>query len=149
MQTLTAGSPASRAPIWLRGSAIVGILWNAYGVYQFANSFTEAGRAAMIAGMTPAQSQAYLSLPGWVGVVFSVGACCGLLGTIALALNRRVALPVLVTSFIGYGLLFAGDTVHGVFDGAPGQLIILSFVVLIATAMLWVSWVAGRRGLLR
>ena len=149
MQTLTAGSPASRVPLWLRATATFGILWNAFGVHQFANAFTDAGRAAMTAGMTAAQAQAYLSLPGWVSVVFAVGACGGLLGTIALALNRRIAWPVLVASFIGYGLLFAGDTVHGVFDGAPGQLIVLSVVVLIAAALLWTAWLARRRGLLR
>ena len=149
MQTLTAGPPASRVPIWQRATAIFGILWNAFGVYQFANSFTEAGRAAMTASMTPAQAQAYASLPGWVSVVFAVGVIGGLLGTIALALNRRIAVPVLVASFIAYGLLFAGDMVHGVFDGAPDQLIVLSFVVLIAAAMLWTSWLTVRRGLLR
>jgi hypothetical protein len=39
--------------------------------------------------------------------------------------------------------------VHGVFDGASGQLIILAIVVLIAAAMVWTSWLAERRGLLR
>jgi len=149
MQTLLTGSPASAVPIWLRVTSIFGILWNALGVYQWAQTFTQAGRAAMTAGMTSAQAQAYLSLPGWVSVVFAVGACGGLLGTIALALNRRIALPVLAASFIGYALLFAGDALNGVFDGAPGQLITLSFVVLIAAAMLWTSWLAERRGLLR
>jgi hypothetical protein len=149
MQTLMAGTPSSPVPLWLRAAASFGVLWNAFGVWQFANSFTQAGRAAMTAGMTEAQAQAYLSLPSWVSVVFAIGTCAGLLGTIALAINRRIAVPVLAASLTGYGLLFAGDAIHGVFDGAPGQLIILAFVVLIAAAMLWTSWLAGRRGLLR
>jgi hypothetical protein len=125
------------------------MLWNAFGVCQFANSMTEAGRGAMTSGMTSAQAQAYLSLPGWVSVVFAIGACGGLIGTIALVLNRRIAFPVLTASLFGYGLLFAGDAVYGVFDGTPGQLVLLACVVLIAAALLWITGLARKRGLLR
>ncbi len=149
MQTLLAGSPAFPAPIWLRATAFMGVLWNAFGVYQFANSFTEAGRAAMTASMTTTQAQAYLSLPSWVTLAFAVGAVGGLIGTLALLAKRRVAQPILLTSFVGYCLLFSGDYYYGVFDGAPGQLLILSTVVLIAAAMLSTAWFAQRRGLLR
>jgi hypothetical protein len=150
MTASIAALPAfSRGPVWLRAAALFGILWNAFGVFQFANSYTAAGRAAMTAGMTAAQAQAYLSLPAWVGLAFAVGACGGLVGAAALALNRRIALPVLWASFVGYVSLFAADAAHGVFDGTPGQLIVLAFVVAIAAALLGASTLAARRGLLR
>jgi len=149
MQTVLAGPTASRTPTWIRIAALLGILWNAFGVYQLGHSFTQAGRAAMTSGMTSTQAQAYLSLPGWISAVFAIGACAGLLGTIALAMNRRIALPVLVASWTGYALLFIGDTCHGVFNGSPGQLVTLVFVVLVAAAMLWTAWLARKRNLLR
>jgi hypothetical protein len=46
-------------------------------------------------------------------------------------------------------LLFAGDVAYGVFAALPLQLAILTVVVLIAAALLAVSWLADRRGLLR
>jgi hypothetical protein len=144
-----AGNPAVRTPSWLRSMSTLGILWNAFGVYQFANSFTPGGRLAMTTGMTGTQAQAYLSLPGWTSAVFALGALGGLAGSSALALGRRSAWPALVASFIGYALLFTGDAMHGVFDGSPGQLVTLAVVVLIAALMLLATWHARQRGLLR
>lgn len=149
MNALTVESTALRVPSWLWAASVLGVVWNVYGVYQFAGTFTQAGRAAATAGMTNAQAALYLSLPGWISVVFAVGVFGGLIGSILLALRRHLARPVFAASLAGYGLLFAGDTYHGVFAAMPGQLAILTVVVLIAAALLWASRLAGKRGLLR
>ncbi len=148
MQAMTVESAAPRVPFWLRVVAIVRVLWNLYGVYQCAGTFTQAGQAAMTAGMTPAQAQVYLSLPDWISGAFAIGVAGGLIGSILLALYRHIAGPVLAASLVGYGLLFAGDAYYGVFAVIPGQLAILAVVVLIAAAILWTSRFAGQRGLL-
>jgi hypothetical protein len=119
-----------------------------YGVYQYAGTFTQAGQAAMTAGMTAPQAALYLSLPGWISVVFAVGVFAGLVGSILLALRRHVARPVFAASFVGYGLLFTGDAWYGVFAAIPSQLVILAVVVLIAAALSLASQLAGKRGLL-
>jgi hypothetical protein len=54
----------------------------------------------------------------------------------------------LAASFVGYGLLFAGDVYHGVFAAIPSQLVILAVVVLIAAALSWASRSADKRGVL-
>lgn len=149
MQTLTLEPTPSRAPAWLWAVALLGGLWNVYGVYQFAGTFTPAGPAAMTAGMTPAQAEIYLGLPAWISVVFAVGVFGGLVGSIALALRRRIAVPVFAASLAGYVLLFAGDAWYGVFAAIPSQLAILAVVVLIAAALFWISRLAARRGFLR
>lgn len=149
MQTSTAGTRASLVPRWLSAAAVLGIAWNVYGVYQFAGTFTPAGQAAMTAGMTSAQAAVYLSLPGWIGLVFAIGVFGGLAGSFALALRRRIAQPVFVASLLGYALLFAGDASHGVFAAVPSQLAILAFVVLVAVALVWAARFADQRGLLR
>ncbi len=148
MQTLTLDSPASRVPAWLWAAAALGVVWNLYGVVQFAGTFTPAGQAAMTAGMTGSQAALYLSLPGWISGVFAVGVFGGLAGALLLALRRRAARPVLAASLLGYGLLFAGDAYHGVFAAIPAQLAILAMVVVIAAALSGVAEVASRRGLL-
>lgn len=137
------------SPNWLVGVGGLGVVWNLYGLYQFAAGFTPAGRAAATASMTGAQAALYLSLPAWISVVFAIGVFGGLIGSIALLLRRQTALPIFAASFVGYSLLFAGDVAYGVFAALPLQLAILTVVVLIAAALLAVSWLADRRGLLR
>jgi hypothetical protein len=145
---MTIDSRAPRLPNWLWAASVLGILWNLYGVYQYAGTFTQAGQAAMTAGMTASQAALYLSLPGWISAVFALGVSGGLVGSILLALRRRAARPVLGASLFGYALLFAGDAHHGVFAAIPSQLAILALVVLIAAALAWASRLAGQRGLL-
>lgn len=149
VQSLAIESSASRVPTWLWAAPALGITWNVYGLYQFAGSFTQSGQAAMTAGMTASQAALYLSLPVWISVVFGIGVCGGLLGSTLLFSRRSASRPVLVASFIGYALLFSGDTYFGVFSAIPAQRAILTVVVLIAAALLWLSWLAGKRGLLR
>jgi hypothetical protein len=149
MQTLTLDSTPSRMPPWLWAAAILGSLWNIYGVVQFAGTFTTAGQAAMTAGMSPEQAAIYLGLPAWIGVVFAFGVFGGLAGSIALALRWRIAVPVLAASLVGYVLLFAGDAGYGVFAAMPGRLAILAVVVLIAAGLFWTARIAARRSLLR
>jgi hypothetical protein len=69
MQTLTIDGAASRVPNWLWAVSALGVLWNAYGLYQFVGTFTPAGQAAMTAGMTTAQAEVYLGLPVWISVL--------------------------------------------------------------------------------
>ena len=47
VHSLAVESSASRIPIWLWAAAALGIIWNVYGLYQFAGSFTPSGQAAM------------------------------------------------------------------------------------------------------
>lgn len=149
MSVQTIDARSGRIPIWLWGVGSLGVAWNLYGLYQFAAGLTPAGRAAATAGMTSAQAELYLSLPAWISVVFAIGVVGGLIGSTTLLLRRRMALPIFAASFVGYILLFAGDVAYGVFAALPLQLTILTVVVLIAAALLAVSWLADRRGLLR
>lgn len=149
MTALNAHPPPKTAPFWLRAAAILGLAWNLFGVYQYIGTFTAAGQAAMTAGMTPEQAQLYLGLPAWISVVFAIGVFTGLAGSLALALRRRMALPMFVVSLIAYVLLFAGDLYHGVFAAIPVQLAILAAVVLIAAGLLWITRIGALYGFLR
>lgn len=149
MTALTLDAHRHRAPAWFRGMAGFGVLWNLYGIHQFIGSLTPEGRSAMAAGMTAAQAQVYFSLPAWLTAVFALGVFSGLLGSLALAARRAIALPVLAVSLAGYAALFAGDLHFGVFEALPGQLAILAFVVVVAVALLGTASAARTRGLLR
>lgn len=66
----------------------------------------------MTAGVTEAHAALYLERPAWISVVFALGVFGGFIGSVALALRRRMAVPVLVASLVRCILLFAGDTLH-------------------------------------
>lgn len=135
-------------PVWLITVAILGLVWNAYGVYQFVGSLSQTSAKLMTAGMTAEQAELYLSLPIWITLVFAVGVFAGAAGSIALFLRKAVALPIFAISLIGYLLLFAGDVYYGVFNSIPEQLAILGLVVAIAVLLLGVTRFAKVRGLI-
>jgi hypothetical protein len=136
----------ARGPTTLLVAAGAGILWNAYGVWQFALSFFQTRDSLVATGMTPSQAELYLSLPGWISVAFAIGVFGGLVGSVALLMKRVVALPVFGVSLAGYAVLFAGDAYYGVFANIPSQLVILAIVVAIAAALLAVTFHARNRG---
>ncbi|MFW2357214.1 hypothetical protein [Hydrogenophaga sp.] len=149
MQALMETPPGrSGTPLWFWSMAAFGLLWNLYGVYQFAGSLGATTQSLVAAGMTPAQAEVYLALPAWISTVFAVGVLGGLVGSLALLARRRWAAPLFTASLVGYALLLAGDAYHGVFDSMPSQLAILAFVVLVAVGLLMTTRLASRRGLL-
>jgi hypothetical protein len=142
-------TPSRRLGGALRLAAAGGIAWNLFGSWQFAASFGATPDILMARGMSEAQAALYAALPAWMDLVFALGVFGGLIGSIALAARRRVALPVLAVSLVAYVLLFGGDAAYGVFDAIPGQLAVLSAVVAIAAALGAAAVFARHRGWLR
>ena len=149
MQVLSWGSAGARRPYWLWAAAGFGVLWNLYGLYQFVGTFSQTHASLMSAGMSAAQAEVYLALPGWVNAMFGIGVVGGLVGSLALAAGRRGSQAILAVSLAGYLVLFAADAYHGVFASIPGQLAILAFVVLVAALLLAAARRAVSLGLLR
>lgn len=92
MTTLTTGAlPVSKAPIWFWAAAASGLIWNVYGVYQFAGTFSQTEESLMAAGMNSEQATVYFALPAWITVVFAVGVFAGLTGSMLLLMRKTVA----------------------------------------------------------
>lgn len=133
----------------LRLAAIGGILWNAFGVFQFYMSTFSTVDSMMGLGMTQAQAELYASLPLWMPLVFGVGTVGGLVGSLLLLARNRLAVPVFALSLAGYVALFVGDWLLGVFAAfGMTQVITLCFVVGIAALLLWGSRRWAAKGLL-
>ena len=135
-------------PTWLWLAGGLGVLWNAYGLYQFIASFSQTRESLMAVGMTASQAELYLSLPAWISAAFAIGVVGGLVGSVALLMKSIRAVQIFGVSLAAYIVLFSGDVYHGVFANIPAQLVILSVVVLMAAALLWVSIRAKKRDLL-
>jgi len=127
-------------PKWFWLAAGLGLAWNIFGVVQYLSTAGASVDALVRGGMTPAQATLYHGLPVWMGWSFAVGVFGGALGSALLLLRRKAAVPVFAVSLVAYVVLYIGDITLGVFEafGAP-QVVILSGVVLIAGALLWLA----------
>lgn len=129
---------------------LAGVGWNAFGVVQFLKSLQNTPESLAKMGMTAEQAAVYSSYPAWMTAAFAVGVFGGLLGSVALVVRLRTAVPLFVASVVGYVALYVGDITEGVFAalGAP-QITILTTVVAIAAALLVWSRRLARRNALR
>jgi hypothetical protein len=136
-----------KLPLWFWISAALGLLWNLFGLFRFSVDSFASVEKLMASGMTQAQASLYTGLPVWMTIVFAVGVIGGTLGCILLLLRKKQAFAVFAASLAGYIALYAGDIALGVFAafGTP-QVAILTTVVLIAAALLWLSHASQKRG---
>ncbi|MDH4450756.1 MAG: hypothetical protein QE265_09220 [Rhodoferax sp.] len=135
-----------KLPPWFWLAAAGGLAWNIYGVIQFLPSVNGSVETLMGQGMTLEQAQFYLQLPSWMTGAFAVGVFGGTLGCLMLLARTPLARPVLGVSLLAYVALYIGDVTQGVFTMfGVGQAVVLTVVVLIAAALLWLSVFQQRR----
>ena len=86
-------------PAWFRVIAVVALLWFLMDISAFFMRvlMTESGLNAMPAN----QQHLYRNMPLWVNVVFAGEVFGGALGSVALLLKNKWALPLFVVSILG------------------------------------------------
>lgn len=143
-------APNQQLPKWFWIVAGLGLAWNIFGVVQFLGTFGATRDSLMRGGMTPVQAELYAQLPLWMTASFAIGVFCGVAGSLLLLVHRRAAVPVFGASLLAYCVLYIGDITQGVFAafGTP-QVAILTTVVLIAIALLWLALRFQSRGALK
>jgi len=85
------------ASIWIVGG--LAVVWNLLGVAAFAMQLAMPAEA--LQAMPPEQRAIYEATPGWVYLFYGVATIGGVLGSLALLLRRRWALPVYLVALIG------------------------------------------------
>lgn len=93
-----AASTARRPPwhLWLIG--ILGVLWNAVGAFDYL--MTQTQNESYMSQFTPEQLEYFYGFPGWVVAFWALAVWGGVLGTLLLLLRKRLAVPVLLVSFV-------------------------------------------------
>lgn len=135
----------TRAPVGFRIAVVVLILWGIVGVFAFHASFVESVRATMDAY----DRRLYDSWPVWYAPVYGVAVWSGLIGSVLLALRRRVARPVYVASLVAVVIMFGWTFVATDLIAVKGVLTAVAFPVGIALICVFEIWLAGhaaRRG---
>ncbi|WP_370167020.1 hypothetical protein [Marisediminitalea sp.] len=75
------------------------VVWNAMGVLAFVSQLLMTPE--MIAQLPEAQQEAYNNIPTWSMVAYALAVFGGLLGSLMLALGKKLAFPLLVVSLAG------------------------------------------------
>jgi hypothetical protein len=140
---------ATKTPLWFWIATGLGLAWNVFGAVQFLGSLKATPESLQAQGMTAEQAAVMLGYPAWMTVAFAVGVFGGIIGCVVLLLKKQMAFNIFLASLIGYMVLYVGDITQGVFAalGTP-QIVVLSLVVLIAAALLWLTYYARKRSLL-
>jgi hypothetical protein len=133
-----------KPPTWFVVVAVLALLWNAMGLVAVMMDalITPEQLAAL-----PANEQAlHQARPGWSVVASFVAVVGGTLGSLALLLRKRWALPVLVVSLVGVVLQDIGLFTTAPAGAVPQAAYILQGLVLvIAVALI----VLARRAIAR
>lgn len=127
----------SNVPVWFKVTSVLFLLWNLFGLAVFVMAvfvYTSA-EALENAGMNAAQTELILATPTWVNVAFGVAVIFGVLGSAALVMQKRLAVPLLAISLIGVlaqntFVFLLSDTVAIMGVGAAPAVIVGAVAVL-------------------
>jgi hypothetical protein len=134
-------------PAWFRIVALLAVLWNAFGVYQYLSAVGMFGDP--LASLEPAHRAAAERIPAWVMGAFAIGTFAGLLGSAALLMRKALAWPLLLVSLLalaaleGYILFLSGAL-----DAFGGPALPVT-IVAVAALLAWLARTGRARGWLR
>jgi len=130
------GAPA---PAWLRIVALLGLLWNLYGVYMYLMT------VGLVAGADAAAAGA---MPAWVTGAFAIAVFGGTLGCIGLLMLKRWSKLLLLISLLA---VLAMDLWMFVLSGLggtmpPAEMGVTAAVVVVAILLCWLAYSADKKG---
>ena len=144
-----AGSQEMSSPAWFRVVAVVALLWFLMDISAFFMRvlMTEEGINAMPVN----QQHLYRNMPVWVNIVFAGEVFGGALGSVALLLKKKWALPLFAVSILGvlsqtFHIWIRSDAISVM--GAPAVVMPL-VAILIGVGMIVLTKSAIAKGWLR
>lgn len=146
--TTTADSPTAATPWHFWVVAIVAVLWNGFGGYDYTMSHLQGEAYFRQMGMTDAQIALMDVYPTWMHAVWAIGVWGSVLGTILLIGRQRWALHAFVLSAVGA----LGNVVYTAATPAVSQEMGVAMplaILAICLVFAWYSWLMAKRGVLR
>jgi hypothetical protein len=139
-----------RTPVHLWVVGVLALLWNAFGCLDYLMTVT---RNQTYLGKMPADTIAYMeALPKWLTAMWAVGVWGGLIGAILLLMRSRHAVLAFGLSFIGaiVGMGYQMLMTQRPASMTAGAMAVMPWVIILICAfLLWYSWNAEKKGLLR
>jgi hypothetical protein len=141
-------SSAPKAPKHLLIIAIVTLLWNLVGAYDYV--MTVSKNEAYLAQFTSEQLEYFTSFPMWVGFTWPIAIWGGVVGCILLLLKKHLAVPVFLVSLVSMVLTAIYN--FGLSDGmevmGTGGLMFTIVIFLVALGLLLYSRAMHKQGYL-
>lgn len=135
----------ARIPGWFRLLSLLGLLWNAFGVYMYLRSVGTFGDP--LAGLDAPHQALAQSVPGWVTAAFAIAVFAGLLGSLFMVAGKRLAGSLLTLSLLAVIVQSAWIILFSAARAVEGALAVAmpGFIILIAILLVW----AAARGIAR
>jgi hypothetical protein len=136
----------ARIPGWFRLLSLLGLLWNAFGVYMYLKSVGMFGDP--LAGLDAAHRALAESVPAWVTGAFAIAVFAGLPGSLFMVARKRIASPLLLLSLLAVivqcGWIMLISNARAV-EGAMA-LVMPCLITLIAILLVWLAGKGTARG---
>lgn len=87
-----------RTPWHLWVIAILAVLWNAMGAFDYL--MTQTQNEGYMDQFTPEQLEFFYGFPAWVVAFWAIAVWGGVLGAVLLLLKKKLAVPVFLVSFL-------------------------------------------------
>jgi hypothetical protein len=144
-------TPTAKTPWHLWAVGGFGLLWNAYGGYDYTMSKLRGAPYYQELGMTPAQIAQMDAMPAWMTAVWAVGVWGALLGALLLLLRLRLAVPVFAASLIAYvaSLVYAYAIAPSPEASTQAMMIMQGVILAGCVFFLWYALGQARNGVLR
>ena len=139
------GVISARPPAWFWVAAVLGLLWELFGVYQY---LVHVGVVPNNMEMSEAERSLMESSPVWVTGLFAIAVFGGALGALGLILRKSWARPLLILSLVAVILQFGGwllmtDAIAVI---GPPVFVMPAIIVLVAILLAWFAGAGVRRG---
>jgi hypothetical protein len=149
--TATVDAPRASAPWRYWVVSVLGVLWNAFGAYDYFMSKTGGDAYMRQAGMSEAQIAHMHAYPAWMSADWAIGVWGGLLGALLLLVRSRYAFHAFVASLAAFVVMLVYT--YALSDGAKvmGQQGMIFNVLILAGCLffVWYSRLMTKRGVLR
>ncbi|MFC3070291.1 hypothetical protein [Phenylobacterium soli] len=151
MTTAVNDTGAAKAPwhFWLVG--VIGLIWNAFGGYDYLMTQVKGDAYMQGAGMNAAQIAALHAMPAWAVGAWALGVWGSVAGSVLLLGRSQFAVHAFGVSMAGVAASLAYTHLlsdAGKLMGASGALMnaVIAGAVLF---QLWYAWTMAKRGFLR
>jgi hypothetical protein len=136
----------ARVPGWFRLFSLLGLLWNALGVFMYLKSVGIFGDP--LAGLEPAHAELARSVPAWVTGAFAIAVFAGLLGSLCMVAGKRLASSLLSLSLLAVIVQSAWIVLISNARAVEGMLAVAmpACLVLIAFLLLWLAGKGTAKG---
>jgi hypothetical protein len=133
-------------PRWFVILAMTIAIWNLMGMIAFMMQITMT--VEQVLALPEKEQILYQDIPLWVNIAFGCAVTGGLLGCVALAFKKAIALPILIISLLGVLVqkYYSFITVDAFDVYGPGGTIMPMMVLIIALYLVWLANSAKAKG---